>query len=74
MDGGDVVTSPIRPIAALDVPQPVVEADTALQALLAKPPAGHTKNPQPADWYKDVFDLLACTHPEACTCTPEEAS
>ncbi len=61
-----------RPIADLDVPLSVVEADTALQQLLAAPPAGHTEALQPADWYERVFDLLACTHPENCTCTPEE--
>ncbi|MEU9470497.1 hypothetical protein AB0D78_28535 [Streptomyces avermitilis] len=68
------MTTTPRPIADLDTPLPVVEADTRLQALLAKPPAGHGKNLQPADWYEAVFDLLACTHPESCTCTPQEAS
>lgn len=66
------MTAPIKPIAALDVPAVVVEADVRLQSLLAAPPAGHTPIPQPADWYEDVFDLLACTHPDTCTCTPEE--
>ncbi|MFI1928291.1 hypothetical protein [Streptomyces sp. NPDC020377] len=59
-------------LAALDVPASVVAADTRLQALLAAPPAGHTPEPQPADWYERVFDLLACAHPERCTCTPKE--
>ena len=57
-----------RRIAALDVPLPVVEADTALQSLLAAPPAGHTPSLQPADWYERVFDAMACAHPEACQC------
>ena len=57
-----------RPIAALDVPLPVVQADTALQLLLATPPAGHTPAPQPADWYERVFDAMACAHPDRCTC------
>lgn len=61
-------------MSRLDVPTPVVEADTRLQRLLAAPPAGHTAVLQPAAWYEQVFDLLACTHPENCTCTPEEAS
>lgn len=63
-----------RPIDALDVTVTVVEADARLQSLLATPPAGHRPGPQPDDWYEQVFDLLACTHPEACTCTPLEAS
>ncbi len=50
------------------VPLPVVEADAALQALLAEPPAGHTPNQQPADWYERVFDAMACAHPETCKC------
>jgi len=68
------VTAPIRGIAALDVPLPAVEADAALQSLLATPPFGHTPNPQPADWYERVFDQMACAHPETCTCTPKEGS
>ncbi|RRQ81510.1 hypothetical protein [Streptomyces griseofuscus] len=48
-------------------PQPV-DADAALQALLAKPPAGHTAALQPSDWYERVFDAMACAHPEACAC------
>lgn len=68
------MTVPIKPIAALDVPLPAVEADVRLQSLLAEPPMGHTPALQPSDWYEQVFDLLACTHPENCTCTPEEAS
>jgi len=65
-----------RPIAALDVPLPVVVADAQLCALLATPPAGHTASLQPDDWYERVFDAMACAHPETCTCTPapEEAS
>jgi hypothetical protein len=63
-----------RRIAALDVPLPVVEADARLQQLLAAPPAGHTPEPQPADWYEQVFDAMACAHPETCTCTPKEAT
>jgi hypothetical protein len=60
-------------LSRLDVPAPVVEADTRLQALLADPPAGHTPNLQPDAWYEAVFDLLPCIHPETCTtCTPEE--
>jgi hypothetical protein len=51
---------------------PVGEADARLGALLAAPPAGHSSTPQPADWYEQVFELLACTHPDTCTCTPEE--
>jgi hypothetical protein len=61
-----------RRIDALDVPLPVVEADTQLRSLLAAPPLGHTPELQPSDWYERVFDLLACAHPETCTCTPEE--
>ena len=61
-------------LSRLDVPLPVVEADTRLQALLAAPPAGHTPQQQPADWYEQVFDLLACAHPETCKCPPEGAS
>jgi hypothetical protein len=60
-------------LSRLDVPLPVVEADTQLQALLAAPPAGHTPQLQPSDWYERVFDLLACAHPEACKCPPAEA-
>jgi hypothetical protein len=63
-----------RPMRDVGVPLPVVEADTRLQALLADPPNGHSPIPQPPDWYEAVFDLLACTHPEACNCTPEDAS
>jgi hypothetical protein len=59
-------------LSRLDVPLPVVEADARLQQLLADPPAGHVKALQPADWYEAVFDLLACAHPECCTCPPEE--
>ncbi|MET7429569.1 hypothetical protein ABZT16_11305 [Streptomyces flaveolus] len=55
------------------VPLPVVEADAALQALLAEPPAGHTPSLQPADWYEAVFDAMACAHPETCKCSPKEA-
>jgi len=61
-----------RPIRDLDVPASVVEADGRLKSMLATPPAGHGPAPQPADWYEQVFDLLACTHPDTCTCTPEE--
>ncbi|WP_406418307.1 hypothetical protein [Streptomyces sp. NBC_01614] len=61
-------------MSRLDVPTPVVEADARLQQLLAAPPSGHTAALQPAAWYEQVFDLLACTHPENCACTPEEAS
>ncbi|WP_369274458.1 hypothetical protein AB5J55_35065 [Streptomyces sp. R11] len=68
------MSAPTKPIAALDVPTAAVEADVRLQQLLAAPPAGHTAIPQPNDWYEAVFDLLACTHPESCTCTPEETS
>lgn len=57
-----------RPISNLDTPLTVLTADIQLQALLVDPPAGHTPAPQPADWYEAVFDLLACTHPEACDC------
>lgn len=60
------------PMHRMDTPLPVVEADVRLQSLLAAPPAGHGTALQPADWYEAVFDLLACTHPEACTCTPLE--
>ena len=66
------MTAPTKPIAALDVPAEAVAADVRLQALLADPPAGHTTELQPDDWYEAVFDLLACAHPECCTCTPEE--
>jgi hypothetical protein len=59
-------------LAALDVPASAVVADVQLQQLLAAPPAGHTPALQPDDWYEAVFDLLACAHPEACTCTPQE--
>ncbi len=68
------MTAPTRPIRALDAPLPVVEAGVALSQLLADPPSGHTGAPQPAVWYERVFDLLACTHPENCTCPPEEAT
>jgi hypothetical protein len=61
-----------RPIRDLDVPAPVVEADARLQSMLAAPPNGHGPGLQPPDWYEQVFDLLACTHPDTCTCTPEE--
>ncbi|WP_217235403.1 hypothetical protein [Streptomyces sp. AC555_RSS877] len=60
------------PIAHVDVALPVVTADIRLQSLLAAPPAGHGTKPQPADWYEQIFDLLACTHPEACDCPPKE--
>jgi hypothetical protein len=63
-----------RPIRDLDVPAPVVEADARLQSMLAAPPNGHGPSLQPADWYEQVFDLLACTHPDTCTCTPKEAT
>jgi hypothetical protein len=55
-------------LSRLDVPLPAVEADVTLQQLLAAPPAGHTPQPQPADWYEQVFDAMACAHPEACKC------
>jgi len=61
-------------VSRLDVSLPVVEADVRLQSLLAAPPAGHTADLQPNAWYEQVFDLLACTHPDTCTCAPEEAS
>lgn len=57
-----------RPWTRMDTPLPVVESDTRLQELLAAPPAGHRKALQPGAWYEAVFDLLACTNPEACTC------
>jgi hypothetical protein len=63
-----------RPIGDLDVSLPVVEADIRLHQLLAAPPAGHTAQLQPAAWYEQVFDLLACTHPDTCKCPSEEAS
>ena len=65
---------PAPHITRADVPLPVVEAGVALNQLLAAPPSGHTGAPQPAVWYERVFDLLACTHPENCTCPPEEAT
>lgn len=70
------MTAPIRDrsIAALDVPAAVVESDVRLQQLLAAPPAGHTAALQPDAWYEQVFDLLACAHPDTCICTPEEGS
>ncbi|MFF4848734.1 hypothetical protein [Streptomyces sp. NPDC001194] len=55
--------APAPSIARLDVPA----ADVALQMLLARPPAGHTPELQPAIWYERVFDALACAHPEKCT-------
>lgn len=55
-------------LSRLDVPLPVVEADTRLQSLLAAPPAGHTAAEQPADWYERVFDAMAGAHPECCNC------
>ena len=61
-----------RPIRDVDVSLPVVEARVCLTALLSAPPAGHTEAQQPAAWYEQVFDLLACAHPENCTCTPKE--
>lgn len=63
-----------RPISDVDVSLPVVEARVGLNALLAAPPAGHRKELQPDTWYEQVFDLLACAHPENCTCTPKESS
>ncbi|MGW4222930.1 hypothetical protein ACWEG1_05685 [Streptomyces bauhiniae] len=57
-----------RPISHLDVPLPAVEAEVRLHDLLDKPPAGHTPNPQPRDWYERVFDAMACAHPETCDC------
>jgi len=54
-------------------PLPVADADTALRALLAAPPAGHTPDAQPRDWYEQVFDAMACAHPETCTCPPAAA-
>lgn len=66
-----MTTLPARRIDALDVPLPVVEADTRLQALLAEPPNGHTPALQPADWYEAVFDQMVCAHPETCTCAEE---
>lgn len=68
------MTAPVRHIREVDVPASTVEADVRLQSLLAAPPAGHTPAPQPSDWYERVFDLLACTHPDTCACTPEETS
>jgi hypothetical protein len=61
-----------RPIADLDVDLPAVEADSRLQQMLAAPPAGHGPSLQPADWYEAVFDLLACAHPECCTCPTKD--
>ncbi|MFD6551282.1 hypothetical protein [Streptomyces sp. NPDC058398] len=63
-----------RPISDLDVSTSAVEADSRLQSLLAAPPFGHTKVLQPDAWYEQVFDLLACAHPESCTCAPQEMS
>ncbi|NEA52347.1 hypothetical protein [Streptomyces sp. SID10815] len=63
-----------HPIRDLDVPTDAVAADAKLRTLLATPPAGHTPDPQPRDWYEQVFDAMACAHPETCTCTPEETS
>ncbi|MFG2352646.1 hypothetical protein [Streptomyces sp. NPDC048521] len=60
-------------LSRLDVPLPTVEAEVTLQQLLAKPPAGHTPYPQPADWYERVFDAMACAHPDRCKCPPKEA-
>ncbi|CUW31715.1 hypothetical protein [Streptomyces reticuli] len=60
-------------LSRLNTPLPAVEADAALQALLAAPPAGHTPSLQPADWYERVFDAMACAHPDRCTCTQKEA-
>jgi hypothetical protein len=60
-------------LSRLDRSLPAVVADMRLQQLLADPPLGHTPTLQPADWYERVFDLLACAHPEACTCTTEVA-
>jgi hypothetical protein len=68
------MTTTPRPIRDLDVRSAVVEADARLNSLLAAPPLGHVKTPQPNAWYEQVFDLLACAHPENCTCTPQEAS
>jgi hypothetical protein len=68
------MTTTPRPISDLDVSSSVVEADARLNSLLATPPLGHVKALQPAAWYEQVFDLLACAHPENCTCTPQEAS
>lgn len=61
-----------RPLSDLDRSLPALEADVRLRQLLAAPPAGHTEKPQPDAWYEQVFDLLACAHPENCTCTPKE--
>lgn len=60
------------PISALDVPASVVSANALLTAALASPPVGHTPALQPAAWYERVFDLMACAHPEACSCEPGE--
>jgi hypothetical protein len=62
------------PWTRMDTPLPVVQADIRLQSLLAAPPAGHGEGLQPDAWYEAVFDLLACTHPEKCTCPPKEPS
>lgn len=68
------MTAPTRPISDLDVRASVVEADVRLTGLLAAPPLGHTPTPQPNAWYEQVFDQMACAHPENCTCTPKETS
>lgn len=80
------MTTTPRPIADLDVPLPSLQqqiadlverqsADRAvdkLRALLADPPLGHTKKPQPDAWYEAVFDAIACACPDPCNCTPQE--
>lgn len=61
------MTAPTRPIRDLDVPL------SALQALIAR--QREQREQASADRSVDrLRALLACAHPDTCTCTPEETS
>lgn len=75
IDHLDVPESTLRDRMAALVARQRVDAEVErLSLLLADPPAGHGEDRQPNAWYEQVFDLLACTHPENCPCPPEEAT
>lgn len=73
-----------RPIAAVDVPLPVVEAAAHLSWLQAHPVPADAPLKDQHDWTAAAFRDLAACHPEACAsaadypdwipphCTPEE--
>ncbi|MBD0743493.1 hypothetical protein [Streptomyces sp. CBMA152] len=62
------MTPPTNPIARLDAPLVVVEAEAHLLGLLAHPVAESAPLKERHDWFASVFRDLATAHPEACSC------